>query len=177
MTAAATAQLRDVGVFQGLTEDEIRTLLEGAERQEFPAGAVIFKEGDPVTGLFVIQSGSVSVEKKTAAGTQHKLATLEAKHVFGEMGLLVGGRPRTATVTAAAATVVWHFATERITKLLEHGSPAASKLLLNMSRVLAGRLDGLNKELLKLVDQAGPGKAKVAELASFKDKLYKEWSF
>jgi CRP-like cAMP-binding protein len=173
---AATEKLKDVGVFKGLSAAEIQTLLEGAERREVPAGVAIFNEGDDVSGIFVIESGKVVVRKATGGGKQHDLATLEAKAVFGEMGLLKGGDKRTASVVASESTVIWQVPRDRFTGLLEHGTPAASKVLLNIARVLATRLDVVNNELLKVIELKGE-KKKTAELAAFKEQLYKEWAF
>ncbi len=172
----ASSQLKDVGVFQDLSPEEIQSLLEGATRSEVASGTAVFKEGDPVDGLYVIESGKVAVQKTTSTGQMHELATLDAKHIVGEMGLLVGNRPRTATVKAVEPSVIWHLPGARFRQLVEAGSPAISKLTLSVARVLAGRLDSLNKEVLRLVEGKGE-KKKLAELAAFKDKLYKEWSF
>jgi CRP/FNR family transcriptional regulator, cyclic AMP receptor protein len=180
---AASEQLKQVGIFQGLGDEEIRALLSGAERREFAAGATIYKEGDAVEGFYVIETGKVVVRKSTGSGQAHDLATLEAKHVVGEMGLLVGDRPRTATVVALEKSALWHFPAARFTDQLAQGSAACSKVVMNMARVLAHRLDAINKELVKVVDsrlkegKEGPKDKKLAELAAFKDKLYKEWSF
>jgi CRP-like cAMP-binding protein len=172
----ASEILREVSIFRGLSDAEVGSLLDGSERKEFAAGATIFKEGDEVSGLYLIESGKVSVHKQTAEGKPHELAALDAKHVFGEMGLLVGGRARTATVTTTEATVVWHIPRPRFGQLIEQGGAAIAKVTLNMARILAYRLDALNKELLKVVESKGKTK-KTADLAAFKDKLYKEWSF
>ena len=172
----AIEALREVSIFRGLSDAEIKALLEGAERQTFATGQVVFKEGDDVSGLYMIEAGKVVVQKAVAGGKLHDLATLDAKHVFGEMGLLVGGRARTASVTAVDPTVVWHIPRSRFGQLIEQGGAGIAKVTLNMARILAYRLDALNKELLKVVEGKGKDK-KNAELTAMKDKLYKEWSF
>jgi len=178
--AIPVEKLRDVSILRGLTDAEIKALLEGAERKEFAGDAPIFNEGDEVTGLFLIETGKVVVRKKVPGGGQKDLATLDAKHVFGEMGLLVGGRARTASVHATEATVVWHLPRPRFGQLVEQGGAAIAKVTLNMARILAYRLDALNKELVRFVETTGGGKKqtkKTAELSAFKDKLDNEWSF
>ena len=180
-TTGAVEALRNVSILRGLSDAEIQQITEGSERKEFAAGAAIFKEGDEVTGLYMIDTGRVTVSKGGGA-KQKELAKLDAKLVFGEMGLLVGGRARTATVTATEATVVYHLPRPRFAQLIEQGGPAIAKVTLNMARILAYRLDALNKEVVKLVDEAakqGGEKAakKTQEMEAFKEKLYKEWSF
>lgn len=174
---AASEKLRETSIFRGLSDTEIKALLVGAERKEIAGGAAIFKEGDEVSGLYIIESGKVIVQKSIPGGKQHDLATLEAKHVFGEMGLLVGGRARTASVTALEPAVLWHIPRPRFGQLIEQGGPAIAKVVLNMARILAYRLDALNKEMLRVVEGQGKATKKTADLAAIKDKLYKEWSF
>jgi CRP-like cAMP-binding protein len=59
--------------------------------RDFPAGAVVFEEGDPGSRMYVIQSGAVRILKRVGA-REIELARLGAGEAFGEMALLEGGR-------------------------------------------------------------------------------------
>jgi CRP-like cAMP-binding protein len=176
-TTIPVEQLREVSIFRGLSDAEIQALLQGAERKQVAAGMPVFNEGDEVTGLYLIEAGKVVVRKRASGGTVKDLATLDAKHVFGEMGLLVGGRARTASVVALETATLWHIPRPRFAQLIEQGGAAVAKVTLNMARILAYRLDAQNKELARVVEVAGGGKKKTAELTAFKEKLDTEWSF
>lgn len=63
----------------------------------FPAGTVLFREGDPGEEMYVIQSGRVQLTR-TVRGREVHLATLPAGEFFGEMAI-VNRRPRSATAT------------------------------------------------------------------------------
>jgi CRP-like cAMP-binding protein len=65
---------------------------------KFPKEEVIFKEGDLGTDMYIIQSGTVAVDKKIG-DTTRRLAVFGKGDFFGEMSLLEH-LPRTATVTA-----------------------------------------------------------------------------
>jgi CRP/FNR family transcriptional regulator, cyclic AMP receptor protein len=69
------------------------------EVQRFAAGDVIFNTGDPGEVLYVVKSGTV-----TLTVGERTVETLETGGMFGEMALVHGGEPRSAT--AAAATDV-----------------------------------------------------------------------
>ena len=69
--------------------------------RDFPAGAVVFEEGDPGSRMYVIQSGAVRVLKRVGA-REIELARLGAGEAFGEMALLEG-RPRSATAVVVVA--------------------------------------------------------------------------
>ncbi|PIR37842.1 MAG: hypothetical protein COV35_07900 [Alphaproteobacteria bacterium CG11_big_fil_rev_8_21_14_0_20_39_49] len=76
--------------------------MSGIETVKFPAGAVVFKEGDNPDGVYFILSGGVEISK-TVGNAKVSLAKLGADAVFGEMAL-IDSNPRSATVTTVAAT-------------------------------------------------------------------------
>jgi CRP-like cAMP-binding protein len=69
------------------------------EVRRYQAGQVIIREGDESTEAFIVRAGTAEVVKRSAAGKDVVLATLDAGSIFGEMGL-VQDRPRSATVRA-----------------------------------------------------------------------------
>lgn len=61
----------------------------------FPAGTVLFREGEPGGEMYVIQSGKVQLTRHVRGREAH-LASLPPGEFFGEMAI-VNNRPRTAT--------------------------------------------------------------------------------
>lgn len=76
--------------------------MSGIETVNFPAGTIIFKEGDQPDGVYFILSGGVEISR-TEAGAKVPLAKLGTDAVFGEMAL-IDNQPRSATVTTIAPT-------------------------------------------------------------------------
>jgi CRP-like cAMP-binding protein len=66
--------------------------------REFPAGEVLFREGDAGAVMYVLQAGRVRIAREFASG-ERTLALLGPGDFFGEMAI-VNGKPRTATATA-----------------------------------------------------------------------------
>jgi CRP-like cAMP-binding protein len=66
-----------------------------------PAGATIFRTGDPSEGVFIIQDGEVAI----TVGDGIEVARLHPGELFGESGVLEL-RPRAATATATQATTL-----------------------------------------------------------------------
>ena len=64
----------------------------------FPAGTILFKEGEPGKEMYVIQTGRVQLTR-TVRGREEHLATLPAGEFFGEMAI-INKQPRSATATA-----------------------------------------------------------------------------
>ena len=75
--------LQMVPVFSGLEEKTLESLLDHADEETFPAGAVILREGSPLADLYIVLRGKVEVRKKNAV-----LARLGKGQFFGEMAFL-----------------------------------------------------------------------------------------
>jgi tetratricopeptide (TPR) repeat protein len=84
--------------FSSLPENEIKNLVQRAERQLFSQGEIIVEEGDSGDSIFFIRSGKAKVISHIL-GREIELAILSAGDMFGEVAFLTG-RPRTASVAA-----------------------------------------------------------------------------
>ena len=70
----------------------------GVELRSYKAGEVIFHEGDPADGLYLLRRGSVTISRQIG-GVEAFVAYLPAGDYFGELALL-DSAPRSATATA-----------------------------------------------------------------------------
>jgi CRP/FNR family transcriptional regulator, cyclic AMP receptor protein len=71
----------------------------------FDQGAVIFKENDEGTEMFIIIQGIVEIRKSTGASSSKVLTTLQKGDMFGEMAL-IEKQPRSASAVAVQPTRV-----------------------------------------------------------------------
>jgi CRP-like cAMP-binding protein len=67
--------------------------------KEFPAGTVLFREGDPGSEMYVVQAGRVEITKRVGE-VEKLLASLGQGEFFGEMSIL-NRKPRSATATVS----------------------------------------------------------------------------
>ncbi len=88
-------------LFEGLSDDERVALVRGLKLRTFEPGDVILTEGETAGSLFLLTAGAVKVFVRNPAGHNLLLDNLGEGDFFGEIATLTG-RPRTATVTAAA---------------------------------------------------------------------------
>jgi len=90
----------------GLTPDapleELAAVASEAELKSFKPNNLLFAEGDPADGLYLVRSGSVSVSRRIG-GRDIVTSYVAAGNYVGEMGLL-GQTNRSATVKATVAT-------------------------------------------------------------------------
>jgi CRP/FNR family transcriptional regulator len=127
--------LAQVPLFRDLAPREIQILASSCREREYPAGAVLLRQGETGVGLFVIVEGRVRVTQHREGGQEYELAMLGKGDVVGEMSLL-DDLPRSATATALEPTralvlPVWDFRA-----VLRESPDIGIKLLAVMSRRL-----------------------------------------
>lgn len=93
-------QLRRIGIFENLTDQELRELYSLGEIRVHKAKSNVVIEGETSRGMFLLLKGTVSVFKTDkATNTLIRLAFLEQGAIFGELSLF-DNAPRSATITA-----------------------------------------------------------------------------
>jgi predicted MFS family arabinose efflux permease len=102
LVAPRVAILERLDLFRTASRSSLESLAGAAEDLAVPAGAVLIAEGDVADAFYVLTEGRLDVSAVGENGLQSVfLRTLEPVSYAGEIGLL-GGMPRTATVSAAS---------------------------------------------------------------------------
>jgi len=83
--------LRRVSFFAVLPVDELRSLATHCVVRRLGRDEMLFNEGDPSDGLFVVQAGAVKVFKMAETGREQVLAMERAGSTLGELPLFDGG--------------------------------------------------------------------------------------
>lgn len=129
-------------LFEGSSTQERAVLASLARRRRYPRGETVFREGDPCTGLYVVEDGRVKVRVTSPEGKERILALLGPGDVLGELAVLDGG-PRCADVVAQEECTLIFLDGEEFREFLR-GHPEASVRLL---RLLARRLRSADLQL------------------------------
>lgn len=111
-----------------------------AEAREVPQGGTVLTAGDEVDGIYVIESGRVSV---LGGAPDTRLRQLGPGAVLGELGLYTDA-PAGATVVADEAVVVRHVSNDRIERLERDDPVAAARLHRRLATIVAERLRTAN---------------------------------
>ena len=88
--------LKNIPVFEGLREEDVRALTDKAVIRNAPKNAIVVNEGDLTDSLYVILSGKVKVYLGDETGKELILDIKGPGQYFGEMVLDAG--PRSASV-------------------------------------------------------------------------------
>jgi len=111
----------------------------------FPAGTIIFREGDPGDAYFSILEGRVRAFRKDEHGLVVDLAELGPGDGFGEIALLTG-TPRNASAVAVEETVLTIVPKELFDQILEKYPMVALSFVKDISKMLLQDWSKLEQE-------------------------------
>ena len=87
----AAKTLAQVGLFSGLSETELAFLAQRAVSRKFAAGVMVFSEGDPCAGMYVVESGHIRIFKTSAGGREQVLSIDGPGGSVAELPVFDGG--------------------------------------------------------------------------------------
>lgn len=96
--------LANISLFEGLSEETLRPLLNRAAKKVVPKNTIVISEGDQSDSLYVILNGRVKVFLQDEEGKEIILNFHGPGEYFGELAL-VDDRPRSASVMTVEKAV------------------------------------------------------------------------
>jgi CRP-like cAMP-binding protein len=130
-----TELLRQVPLFSGLTEDELRAVAQVASIDGFEAGQTVFREGDAGSTVYVIRSGHATALREHLDGRVITLARFGPGDIFGELAALDDQR-RSATIQAVDELETIAILGPDMQRLLAESPGIALKLIVGLGRKL-----------------------------------------
>jgi len=128
--------LRDLSIFRGLGEGELRRVARLFSQKLLRPGEVVFEEGSAGSELYVIERGEIEI--KTKEGDK-LLGTIRSGGVIGEIAFL-NGEPRTAYAVSKSATIVRVIYRTDFDRLIQHEVHLGLIFFQNVALDLAGKL-------------------------------------
>ncbi len=123
--------------FENLPQRQRDALLNIGRELSFGKGDMIFFEGDPGKGFFVVAAGKVKVFKVAASGKEQILHIFGEGETFGEVPVFYG-TPFPASAEALTSVSVMFFPREAFIELLEKNVSIALGMLAVLSKKLRG---------------------------------------
>jgi signal-transduction protein with cAMP-binding, CBS, and nucleotidyltransferase domain len=93
-----------VPTFAGLDAATLAAVARTVTRQQYVADQVVFLEGDPSAGLYVVERGWLKAVKVAPSGREQTLRVVGPGEVFSDLSVLAGA-PNPATVIALEASI------------------------------------------------------------------------
>ena len=165
-----TELLRKVNLLQSISDAALQKLVGSAVRRSYSAGTILFVEGDPVVGFYLIESGQVKISRVSQDGREYILLLLGKGDSFNEVAALDGG-PNPATATAQSDAVVHCILRHELRRIVCENPDLAWAMIESISRRarhLVGMVQDLSMRSVKgrlanlLLDQAEANEANAA---------------
>ena len=147
-----TKVLQQTSLAQGLTQEEVTSLVQAGNLQEFTTGKILMTAGMPSNELMVLLQGQVEVLAGKAQPFSQRLTTLGKGAVIGEIGLFLD-RPRKATVRSLTPVKVFCFQRQTLAKLIQTEGSWVSKVAIEVGRAASQKLDVLTEEVTSLLGE------------------------
>ena len=125
-------------LFEGLDKEEVREVVNTAQKVPYSAGDLLFSQGVSSEALYIVHSGEVQVRAISSTGEEVVLALLGNGTVVGELALIDGG-PRSATVEVISDCDVYRLSRDDFERLRAARRPAAYKIMLNLAAMVDER--------------------------------------
>ncbi len=114
-------RLAAVDILRSLPADQVQAIVPYIARRSFAKGVPVFEQGGAGESMYIIDSGTVSIEYVDAAGKRSRVAELGPGQTFGEMAL-IWNAPRTADAIPSSDAAAFEIRREDF-ELLAEASP------------------------------------------------------
>ena len=145
ITNPIQAALQASHLCDGLSPVQINAVLACLTTEQLPAGQVLFHEGDPPTGLYLLIEGQLSAWHQTHTFTERLMRFSEGSWI-GEISL-IDHKPRSATLRADTPCVLAHLPIEQFNLLCRQQADVAQQITQNLAREMALRLRLANQSM------------------------------
>lgn len=140
--------LRTMPIFGGLNDNTLQLILGHSENQQVAAGTYLFYEGDGAESMYVLEQGSVVIERRWKQSLV-ELGKLTAGDCIGEMAL-IDLLPRSASARAEVDCSVIEITLKALHELYKQELEQYAIIMMNMGREVSRRLRRADDRLLAL---------------------------
>ncbi len=141
--------LKKIPIFEGLSNRDLNFIEPQLHPREFRADEIIFHQGDPGVGMYIIEEGTVKIVFEP---TNRVLAELGPGEFFGELALL-DESPRSAAAIAKTYCKVWGMFQSDLFSIIERNPRLGVKITLRLAQVIGERLKRSNVQVQELQKQ------------------------
>jgi serine phosphatase RsbU (regulator of sigma subunit) len=144
--------LKDIPLLTFLPPDELEGLVKISSWQRYPAGSLLFAEGDPSYSFMIILQGEVEILKALHEDTQRLLAVRGRGDYLGDLSLFLNNQVRSGSARALTDIWVLEIRRDEFEALLRRQPELAFRLIRDISRK-AREAEDLNVRDLRIKNQ------------------------
>jgi CRP/FNR family transcriptional regulator, cyclic AMP receptor protein len=145
LKSSAAKTLAQAGLFNSLAESELAFLAQRAVSRKFSAGEIVFSEGDPCAGMYVVEAGHIRIFKTSAGGREQVLSIDGAGSSVAELPVFDGGNYPASVSAVEDATLLFISKQDFHALCLAH--PQVALKVLRVVGARLRRLVGIIEEL------------------------------
>ncbi len=134
-----TKLLKDTKLFHGITEVEIRSMLEclSAVRKAYQKGEYVFCKGEHITSVAMLLDGCVHIQKEDYWGNLSILSEILPGEIFGEVYACLGNEEMLNNAVAVKQSTVLFLDVNRILTTCPASCCFHGRLIQNLLSVMA----------------------------------------
>ncbi len=137
--------LAKVAIFSGLTDSELQFLAERVVPRQFNPGEIVFCEGEPCAGLYVVERGNIRIFKSSPGGREQVLSIDGPGSSVAELPVFDGGNYPASGAAVDHATLL--FVAKQDFQALCLAHPEVALKVLRVVGARLRRLVGIIEEL------------------------------
>lgn len=144
-------QLARVEHFRNLNRSELESIVLAGRIQRAARGSILFLEGEPCAGMFVLLEGRVNLCKGVSQAQENIVAVIKPIIMFNEVAALDGG-PNPVTARTAQDCLIWRISFEAFQELLQRLPNVCFgllRVLARRNRLLLDQYENLTRPILK----------------------------
>jgi CRP-like cAMP-binding protein len=150
-----TETLRGLKFLDGLSESDLKHIATVAQPEEYPPGALIFRQGERLTRVFLIVEGNVALLMRVADQQAKRVHTVGQGELLGWSPVL-GPAPMTATARAMTPVRLIALETGQVLALCYQDPRFGFTFMRQAAKALAERLNATRVELLDVCGNVLP---------------------
>ncbi len=149
MSLSNAEALKKTELFDNLSEADIEKLAVTARRLRYGPNHVLFRQGDPGLGLYVVTSGEIRIGLEALPGEDVIPTLMGPGEAFGELALL-DDQPRSASATTTMDTELLMLGRDDFLSLVDSDPRVNHAVLRSLAAMIRRTNDRLSDVLLSV---------------------------
>ena len=131
----ALSYIKNSLLFAGLDNDELQSLVNTITIKKLKKGEILFLDGDPASGFYIVFEGRIRVFKSNPDGKEYTIHVINAGQIFAEVAIFeVKHFP--ASSMAIERSTVGFFPKDRFLALIKEYPDISLKIIGSLARFL-----------------------------------------